>query len=71
MPKQHHPNKSSVTRKRSENNEWSLERVGTARLSILFLDFRSAEGGLTDHKDAIGCPKDKTGEHFKLLLLLV
>lgn len=47
------------------------EGLKTARLSMLSLDFPSAEGALTDPKDGIGCPEDKIGEHFKLLPLLI
>lgn len=47
------------------------EGLETAPLSMLSLDFPSAEGALTDPKDGTGCPEDKIGEHFKLLPLLI
>ena len=59
MSKQHHSNNSSVSRKRSENNEWSLERAENSQPFHPFLNSPTAEGVLTDPRMALGVQKVK------------
>lgn len=61
-----------MSKNRSENNEWSLERAESSWTLQPFSDFSSAKGALTDPNDGIECPEDQTGEeNFKSFFFLV